>query len=129
MGGSGVGSGSHGGDVGGFEDEEAGGAGAASGGRDIDDDGNGGAFDGLDHVAGGVEQAAGGAERDEHGGGVAACGLVEAALDVAGGDGLDGVVEGELEDGCGLGEAASEEEGDVEQAVESRSHCACDRSG
>ena len=102
VGGSGVGSGGHGGDVGGFEQEEAGGAGAAAGGGDEDDDGDGGAFDGLDHDAGGFEQAAGGAEGDEDGGGVVAGGLVEAALEVVGGDGLDGVVDGEFDDDWAL---------------------------
>ena len=42
VGGSGVGAGGHGGDVGGFEDEEAGGSGAGAGGGDVDDDGDGG---------------------------------------------------------------------------------------
>ena len=98
MGGAGVGAGGHGGDVGCFEEEEAGGACAAAGGRDEDDDGDGGVFDGLDHDAGGVEQAAGCAHGDEDQLGVLAGGLLEAALEVVGGDGLDGVVEGEFDD-------------------------------
>ena len=95
---AGVGSGGHGGDVGGLEEEEAGGACSAAGGRDEDDDGDGGVFDGLDHDAGRVEEATGCPEGDDDGAGVLAGGLVEAALEVVGCDGLDGVVDGELDD-------------------------------
>ena len=98
VGGAGVGAGSHGGDVGGFEEEEAGGAGAAAGGRDEDDDRDGGVFDGLDHDAGRFEQATGGAHGDEDQLRVLAGGFLEAALEVVGGDGLDGVVDGEFDD-------------------------------
>ena len=52
VGGAGFGAGSHGGDVGGFEEEEAGGAGAAAGGLDEDDDGDGRGFDVGDHLRG-----------------------------------------------------------------------------
>ena len=57
-------------------------------------DGGGRGLDGLDDGAGGVEESAGGSEGEDDEGGVASCGFVEAALDVGGGDGLDGVVEG-----------------------------------
>ncbi len=98
MGCSGFGAGGHGGDVGGLEDEEACGAGACSGGGDVDGYGGGGGLDGLDYGAGGVEESAGGSEGEDDEGCVAFCGFVEAALDVGGGDGLDGVVEGQAED-------------------------------
>ncbi len=52
MSGAGVGAGSHGGYVGRFEEEEAGGACPAAGWRDEDDDRDRGVFDGLDHDAG-----------------------------------------------------------------------------
>ncbi len=65
VGGAGVGAGGHDGDVCGFEEKEARGACAAAGGGDVDDDGDGGVFDGLDHDASGFEEAAGGSHGDE----------------------------------------------------------------
>ena len=59
-------------------------------------------FDVGDHLAGGFEQAAGGAHGDEDGGGVAGGGVGEAAVEVLGGDGLDGVVDREFDDEGGL---------------------------
>ena len=103
VGGAGVGAGGQGGDIGGFEEEEDGGSGSGCRlGRSKYDDGDGGCFDGLDHGAVGVEEAAGGAEGDDDGGVMVGGSFLQAALEIVGGDGLDGVVDGEFEDG-GLG--------------------------
>ncbi len=93
MRGSGVGAGRHGGDVGGFEDEESGARGAAAAGRDVEDDGHGRGDNFFDDVAGGVDEASGGVDFDEDGFVVMRGGVFEGAGDVLGGDGLDGVVD------------------------------------
>ena len=94
---AGVGPRRHGGDIGCLKQEEAGRSGATARRLDENDDGHGRGLDGSDHLAGGIEQAAGRAHGDEHGCRIAAGGVVQAALEVLGGDGLDGVVDGELD--------------------------------
>ena len=62
-----VGSGSHGCDVGRFEDEDSSRTGAAAGGRDVEDDGNRRVRDLLDDVAGGFDEASGRIDLDQYG--------------------------------------------------------------
>ncbi len=95
---AGVGSGSHGCDVGGFEDEDSGGTGAAAAGRDVDDDRNLRIRDLLDDVAGGFDEASGGIDLDQYSLIVAALGFVDGAGDVFLGDGLNGVVDDDFQD-------------------------------
>ena len=80
----------------------------------------------LHDVAGRIEQAAGGIEFDEDGAGVGICRVREAALDVAGADGLDGVAHCQLEDDrIGLGACAhgcGEEEGDRGEGEQAELH-------
>jgi len=103
VGGSGLRAGGHGGDVGRLQQEESGRTGAAARRFDEDDDGHLRCLDVGHHLAGGIEQSTGRAHGDEHSLGVAAGGVVQAALHVFGGDGLDGVVDGELDHQRGLG--------------------------
>lgn len=111
MSGSGVGAGSHGGDVGGFEDEESGGGGAAAAGGDVEDDGHGRGDDFFDDVAGGIDEASRSVDLDEDGLIVVGGGGVEGASDEFGGDGLDGVVDGDAQDVGGAGGGEEKERG------------------
>jgi hypothetical protein len=95
---AGVGSGSHGGNIGGFQNEKSGRTGAAAGGRDIKNDRNLRCRNLLDDLAGGFDQAAGGIDFDQQGLVVAAPGFVDGAGDVFLSDGLNGVIDDDLED-------------------------------
>jgi hypothetical protein len=88
-----IGSRSHGGDVGRFENEEAGRCGAAAAGRHVDDDGNRRGDDLLDNFAGGIDQSSGSVDLDQDRLIVIGGGHGERAANVFGGDGLDGVVD------------------------------------
>src|SRR5262249_34053843 len=109
MSGASVGARCHGGNVGGFQDEEAGGGSAASAGRDIDDHWNGGVDNFLDNLAGRLDQAAGGVDFDQQGLGVSGFGFGKSPANVFVGYRLNGVVQDDLEDICG-GETGQEEE-------------------
>jgi hypothetical protein len=93
-----VGAWGHGGDVGGFEQEEPGRPGAAARRSDVDDHRRRRIEDLAHHFAGGVEQAAGGVELDEDRVGAEVFGSLEASGEVLVADGLDGVVEAEDDD-------------------------------
>ena len=95
---AGVGSGSHGRDVGGFEDEDSSRTGAAAAGRYVEDDRDLRIRDLLDDVASGFDEASGGIDLDQYCLIVAALGFVDGAGDVFLGDGLNGVVDDDLED-------------------------------
>ena len=67
-------------------------------------------FYGLDHHARGVEQAAGRSQRDENGGCIATVRLRQSAFKISSGDGLDCVVDRQLDDRSGLPMRLSETE-------------------
>ncbi len=94
---AGVGAGRHGGDVGGFQDEEPGRGGARAAGRDVDDDRHGRSDDLLDDLARRFGQAAGRRKADQDGVGVLRLGGFDAAGDVFQRDGVNGVVDVEAE--------------------------------
>jgi hypothetical protein len=98
MSGAGIGSWGHGGDVGGFEDEDSGGTCAAAAGRDVENHGDRRAGNLLDYLARGFDEASGGIHLDQYGLIAAALGLVDGARDVFLADGLNGVIEDDLED-------------------------------
>src|SRR5581483_9991711 len=95
MGGSGVGAGSHGGDVGTFENEEAGGGGAAARGSHVNDDRHRRGGDLLDDVAHRGFEPAGCAQIDKHSGVTVLLGGFDTTADEFRADRLDGVVDGE----------------------------------
>ena len=101
MSGSRIRSRSHSGNVGGFEDEEACGRGPPSRGRDIDNHGNRRRQHLRNDRTGRVDQPAGCAQLDEHGIGIGLAGLLDGAADVLVADGLDGVVQLDLDDAAG----------------------------
>src|ERR1017187_4365988 len=90
---AGVGSGRHGGNVSAFENEEAGGCGAAAAGRHVDDDGHWRGHDFLDDFARRINQPSGSVDLDQDGFVVVGGGQIEGATNEFGGDGLDGVVD------------------------------------
>ena len=96
MGRSGVGSGSHGGDVGRLQQEESGRPGAGARRSHINDDGNSRGQDGAGHLTHRVDQAAGGVEFDQQGRRAFGVGARDGAVKLAGGHGLDGVVKNEF---------------------------------
>ena len=100
---AGVGSGSHGGDVRRFEDEESGGCGAAAAGRHVDDDGHRRSHDFFDDFARRIDESSGSVDLDQDGLIVVGGGRVEGAANVFGGDGLDGVVDCDPQDVGGAG--------------------------
>ena len=95
---SGVGSGSHGCHIGRFQEENSGRTGAAAAGRDVEQDRNRRIRDLLNDVAGGFNGASGSIDLDQYSLIVAALGFVDGAGDVFLGDGLNGVVDDDLED-------------------------------
>src|SRR5580698_3033222 len=95
---SGVGSRSHGSHIGRFEEENSGRTGAAAAGCDVEEDRNRRIRDLLDDVAGGFNGASGSTDLDQYSLIVAALGFVDGAGDVFLGDGLNGVVDDDLED-------------------------------
>ena len=105
---AGVGSGGHGGDVGGFEYENSRGTGAAAAGRDVNDDRNLRSRDLLDDLAGGFDEASRCIDLDQYGLVVAARGFVDGAGDIFRGDGLNGVVDDDFEDFGGADGAENE---------------------
>src|ERR1700692_1073420 len=92
-----IGSGSHGGDVGGFEDEDTRRTGAAAGGGDVEDDGNGGVRDLIDNLASGLDETSGSIDLDPYSLIVAALSFVDSAGNIFLGNRLDGVVDDNLE--------------------------------
>ncbi len=97
MRGAGCRSGSHGGDVGGFENKYSRGTCVPAGGRHVDDHRHGRTGNLLDDLAGRTDQAAGCIHLDQYSLRVAAVGFVDGAGDVLGADGLDGVVNRDFE--------------------------------
>ena len=98
MGSTGVGSGRHGGDIGGFEDIEAGRRGTRAGRSDVNDDWNFRGQHFRDDAPGGVDESARSAQLDEHGFGVDLIGMRNGAIDEFLGDGIDRVVQFDAND-------------------------------
>ena len=97
MGRTGVGPGSHGRDVRAFQDEEPGRRCPAAAGRDVNDYRNRRGQNFLDDVAGGFQQAAGRIQLDQQRLVFVAIGLGQSAFDVLLGDGMNGVVDDNLQ--------------------------------
>ena len=93
MRGASIGSGSHGSDVGRFEDEKSSGCGAAAAGCYIDDDRNGRGHNFFDDVAGRFDQSSGSVDLDEDSLVVIGSSEFERAANVFGGYGLDGILD------------------------------------
>ena len=102
MSGAGVRAGGHGGDIGGLQDEKAGGRGTASAGRNVHNHGDGRIDDLLDNFAGRFDQASGSIDFDQHCPGILGLGFTESAPDELVRYGLNGVVEDDLQNlgGC-----------------------------
>ena len=107
---TGVGAGRHGGDIGGFKQEETRRCGAGACGSNVNDDGYARTEDGARHGPHGLDQAAWGVEHDEHGGRTFGVGTSDGAIELRGGHGLDGVGENHLFDHrrLGVGEIVEE---------------------
>src|SRR5260370_6762392 len=97
MRGASVGSGRHGGDVGRFEDEDSSRTSAAAGGGDVEDHWNLRIRDLFDDAASGFDKTSGSIDLDQYRLIVAALGFVDCARDGFLGDGLNGVVDDDLE--------------------------------
>ncbi len=95
---SGVGPGSHGRHVGGFEDEEASRSRSRPAGSNIDDDRYRRGQDLLDDGASGIQQAARRAQFDQHGIGVGLARVFDGAINVLGRNRLNGVIHTDLDD-------------------------------
>ena len=95
---AGVGSGRHGSDVSGFENEDSSGAGAAAGRRHVDDHGHRRSHDLVDNFPRRLDEASGSIHLDQNSLVVMISGDRERAGDVFGGDGLDGVVHRDPQD-------------------------------
>ncbi len=103
-----IGSGSHGGDVGRFEDEKSGRGRAASGGRHIENDGNRGVRNLLDNFASRFDKTPGCIDLDQYSLSAAALSFVDGAGYVFFSNGLNGVVNDNLEN-FGAGDGAENE--------------------
>jgi len=114
-----IGTGRHGGDVCTFQDEKSGGSRATTARSNVEDHRHGRCQDFFDNVASRVEQPAGRADLDQHRLVLVAVGFLDGAADVLGGDGLDGVVQHDLQHfgPSGSGEGCEERSG--QQAVKS----------
>ena len=124
MGRAGIGAGGHGGDVGGFEDKKSGGRSAAAAGRDVKNDRNLRAGNFLDDLARRFNEASGSIDLDQYSLIVATAGLVDGASNVFLGNGLNRVVDDDLQDFARSG-AAEREEG-CQHELKSLAKLKCD---
>src|SRR5262249_53343569 len=105
--------GSHSGDVCGHQNEESGRAGAAATRTDVEDDRNLRGGNLFDNVAGGIDESARSVQLDEKSLVVAAPGFVNSSGNVFLGDGLDRVIDDDLEN-LGVGGGKEKRQTDEE---------------